>query len=445
MRLRKRRLLLLCMAVFFFLAGGYLTMLAQGWVLDITHLKIVKTGSLFFEFSPQDAKITIQGKPIRLSFGILSSGALVKNLIPGTYSIEIAKNGLFPWKKNLVIESGKVTSATHIILWQAKPNEKPIDKSSINSFWVAENAIITKKDNNLFIAGTQLKGVKVIATRPESKLVITEDDSKNYYLINLESPTALSNITELFNSLKQSKLGLPGKVAIKFIAFHPFSENKLVLGTENAVYLLDTSKIDIEPVINLPHISAIALSQNEAFAINSSGTITSFNLAIRKGGTVPFRVPEVVQIIASKNGKYLALIKTEGELLVLDREKSSFTFISDKISYVDFSPENKRIGYVTKDHQLAIYNLESFGWDSKYVSGEILNIGKGGGAENFAWMSEFPNYVLVFGNNKLAIQEIDKREPINRYILRENVKKYVYSGKNLYFSDQANHLLLISF
>src|SRR3989344_1047306 len=492
MLLRKRRTILGVLTLLFVLVGGYLLMLANGLIIDVAKLDIVRTGSLFLKFFPEDAKVKLNGRTVKANFGILSGGALIKNLRPGIYEIEIAKENTGIWKKTLAVESGRVTPATRIILWPENFTADILDDPSstpttvgdygagknVESFYVADDAVVTKKNNLLFFDGDVIKGNDVMSAYSRSKSIITEDALNNYYLINLDAPKTPVhpptlprdiepyekdpgthsvpvakpqgipegggiNITNLFNSLKQTKLKLPGTVPIKNISFHPFSDNKIILMTENSVYVLDVSKIDLERVMGLPQMKAFAVSQGEVFAINASGTIESFDLTLRRKNTAPFSIQGVASMSASKNGRFLALVKTDGELFVLAREKDSLTLLDKNSPKNWFSPEGKRIAYTNERDELFVYHMEDFDLDERYEEGTLLAAGENVG--NFEWLPGFPNYALISSGRNLFISEVYGRGyTINKYEISKDTVEYFYSKKELYLLSEDGVLAKVS-
>lgn len=417
-------------------------MIANGLIIDMAKFDIVRTGSLFLKFSPEDAQVRLNGKTIRVDFGLLSGGALIKNLRPGMYEVEIMKVGNNAWIKNLAVQSGKVTSATKIILWPKKMTAKTVAEKNVQSFYVAGNTVITRQNAELFFENSPISGRGVASVHPNAKSIITEGALENYHLVSLDEPRKSLNINNLFNSLKQTKLKLPGTVPIKKVAFHPFSDNKIIVTTENSVYLLDTAKTDLERILNLPRIHSSALSQSELFAINSSGTVESFDLTLKRRGALPFPIPGAVNVGASKNGKFLAFSKPSGELLIFDRGKNSLLLLDKDVSEYRFSPEGRRIAYINKQKKLFVYHLENFDLDAKYEEGALLT--PEGTVDGFEWLPEFPGYALIYSEGGLFISEVyDEELRTNEYEVSKDAAQYFYVEKHIYFLSSTGALVKI--
>lgn len=84
-----------------------------GYRLDTSNFKIVKTSVVYFEFSPRDVTISINGE------SDTSLTSYVKNIRPGLYNIVISKSGYTPWTEQLRAESGAVYDFRKIVLFSS--------------------------------------------------------------------------------------------------------------------------------------------------------------------------------------------------------------------------------------------------------------------------------------------------------------------------------------
>ncbi|MCX5666536.1 MAG: PEGA domain-containing protein [Candidatus Omnitrophica bacterium] len=121
---------------FFFSLALYLTLLpiilsySLGYHIDFNKLIIYKTGILSIKSTPSGASIYINGK---LYQDI--TPARIEELRPGTYSIEVKREGLFPWQKDLAVRSNMVTRAENILLFPTlQVTDKVSDRETDNFF-----------------------------------------------------------------------------------------------------------------------------------------------------------------------------------------------------------------------------------------------------------------------------------------------------------------------
>lgn len=106
--------------VFIFIAPATI-LYATGYSFDWEKRQLVKTGAFYFKSLPKGAQIFINGELKD------TTPAFIDRLLPHQYLIEISKDGFWPWKKNLSIQSLSgtetplVTEARNILLIPKNP------------------------------------------------------------------------------------------------------------------------------------------------------------------------------------------------------------------------------------------------------------------------------------------------------------------------------------
>lgn len=100
------------------LLGIFIIQYAKGLRFDIDKLSFKQTGILVATSNPDGAEVLINGK-------LMTATNQTIDLIPDTFDIEILKEGYFPWKKRLTIESSAVTK-TDALLFPKAPSLSPI-------------------------------------------------------------------------------------------------------------------------------------------------------------------------------------------------------------------------------------------------------------------------------------------------------------------------------
>lgn len=84
-----------------------------GYKIDFHRFKIYKTGIISLSSTPAGASIYING---RVYPDI--TPARIEELKPGTYSVEVKREGFYPWQKSLSVIPNMVTRADNIVLFQ---------------------------------------------------------------------------------------------------------------------------------------------------------------------------------------------------------------------------------------------------------------------------------------------------------------------------------------
>jgi len=111
----------LLVAIFVPLITFLVIQLAKGYQLDLQKKKFTPQGILVATSVPDGAQIFINGE-----FKTATNNTLP--LPPGSYKVEIKKDGFFPWTKELKIEKELVTK-TDAYLFPKAPDLRPISLS----------------------------------------------------------------------------------------------------------------------------------------------------------------------------------------------------------------------------------------------------------------------------------------------------------------------------
>lgn len=187
------------------IVGYFVSLLARGYEFDLTTFKFFENGILVAKSDPDGASIYIDGD---------LKGATNTNLRlpPGSYSLEIKKDGHVSWQKNLNIKKEEVTQVT-AHLFKTVPSFSPVTYNG------AENPVVS----------------------PDfSKIAYTNDEG----LWTL----SVSSLPIGFPTEPKKILDAP----LPLNAVYTFSPNsrELMLETKTAIYMLSTSELNVFTTLN---------------------------------------------------------------------------------------------------------------------------------------------------------------------------------------------------
>lgn len=114
MTLRKRRIILVVCILAFLLLIPLILLYTTGFRWDL-ELGLYKTGGLYISSPLTDSKIFINSN-LEKETNILQSGVFLQSLKPKEYSILVAKEGYWPWQKNLIVKEQLVTEARAMLI-----------------------------------------------------------------------------------------------------------------------------------------------------------------------------------------------------------------------------------------------------------------------------------------------------------------------------------------
>lgn len=112
MSIHTRRLIFFIFIIIFITLTPLLIFYYSGYQWDWRKNKIIKTGAFLIETNPKNALIYLNGKLQKKK-----TPALINNLLPDEYLIEIKRQGYHTWRKILNVESKQVTFAQNIELF----------------------------------------------------------------------------------------------------------------------------------------------------------------------------------------------------------------------------------------------------------------------------------------------------------------------------------------
>ena len=180
---KTRTILFLICAFLFTLTAPSVIFYSQGYRFDFTSKKIVQTGGLYFKVAPRNAQVSLNGK-IKDTTSVFTNSALVENLLPKTYAVEINKDGYYSWQKTLEVKEKQVTEAKNITLIPKTPGLTKLDTTP------AEIKSIVSK---FTASATSSDGQKVIEADKHEIWIKFSEEKEKIFLIRFSE-----NIGKIF-------------------------------------------------------------------------------------------------------------------------------------------------------------------------------------------------------------------------------------------------------
>jgi len=449
MEKKRRKILYYAFIVLFILGSAYLVLITQGFAINWKKFTVVKTGAIYVRSIPINAEIYINKKQYKSEDGIISRGTLIKNLKPGIYEVIIKKDGFSPWTKNISVEKSMVSSESFIKLWEKNPKTEEIASSSVKDFWVTDNGVLIQNNvGNIRIDDNIIRGNEIVNYSIKTGEIITKDKNKNLFFIDLTNPNVSTNIQELFNSLKQRELKLPGMVKILTAFPHPFSRSKVIVATKTSLYIIDLKKVSIEKILETEGIIETFLDNARIFVENEGGNVAMVNLLIKND-------PEIMYTSSTEmrapiiNNSYLFFIGKKNTLFSYDRATKSTSIVAEKVKYFSLSPEEKRVGVIFENGTLGIIYVANYSGNMIMEKGTmhplVLNNGpERANFESIEWLPGYPNHLIASTKNSVWAIEANERNPQNAILLSQNIKKYTLRG-DFYFLDTGGDLKTVTY
>lgn len=149
MTIRTRRAVLILCVLLFLISLPSVLFYTLGYRLG-TDLLLYKTGGLYVSSPVTGSKIFVNNKQ-KKETNIFQSGLFLQSLKPGQYSVLVAKDGYWPWQKNLTIKEQFVTEARAFLLPKdpkgkviLRENYSPLEVSKYNEILASLKATTTE-------------------------------------------------------------------------------------------------------------------------------------------------------------------------------------------------------------------------------------------------------------------------------------------------------------
>lgn len=183
--------------------GLFMSYYARGYRLNLKTFKFQPNGILVIKSEPDGASVFVNGE-------LKTATNTTVSLSPGTYDIEVRRDGFFPWYKRLVIEKEIVTSA-NVSLFKNVPSLAPV------TFSGAENPVTSGDET------------KLAFTVPPSKSTNSEKVGL-WTMDTFNLPLGFSN---------EPKRITDGDLTDSSYVFSP-DGRQILLTTSNGIFLIDS-------------------------------------------------------------------------------------------------------------------------------------------------------------------------------------------------------------
>ncbi|OHA62076.1 MAG: hypothetical protein A2117_00340 [Candidatus Wildermuthbacteria bacterium GWA2_46_15] len=425
---RTRTFLFFACSIAFLIVTPTVLLYNQGYRLDLSTAQITKTGAFYFGVSPRGSDVFINGQ-LKKRTDFFFGSALIEELLPGNYLVEIKKEGYFPWKKNLEVKAMAVTEENDVVLFPEKTDFQIFAKG-VERFFPSpsgKKALLQKKDSQ----GQYLTLFDFLGQNNVEKVFVREKDlyKKNgtVFFLDLQWSTDSQKILMRYAINEQEKIfwadtqqNPASPVALDFLKdfekvdFSPDSPNgRKFLGLkEQTLFSGDLDSKRTTEILN--HVLAFGSLEGKIYLLENSGFVFRIdNLAAaekQKLNDVPLAIKDEVSygLELSPSGLFL---READSLFFLDEKTKSFVEISESIRDFKISPDEEKLAYFNNS-EISIYFLkERVGQPQKKAGDRILLARFSQKISQLYWLNN--DYLIFVVGDKIKISEIDDRDQPN--------------------------------
>lgn len=207
---RTRRIIFYLFLIAFIVLTPLIILYARGYSFDWEEKTIVATGGIYLKSYPSKAEIYVNDK----SKG--KTNRFIRRLIPKTYEIKITKDNYHPWQKELIVESGLVSKANHILLIPFNPKISLVSEaekiySEIYSYFTDQQKekVYFLSKNNLYHVDDSLPSLLASNvlnyTIYKNGILYLDYFTGKIYELDLSSLESVAFFDQVFPSFNQGK------------------------------------------------------------------------------------------------------------------------------------------------------------------------------------------------------------------------------------------------
>lgn len=440
-----RTILFILLAIVFLVVGPYIIMYSQGYRFDVAKMKFLETGGIYVKTYPGDANVSVDNKYQNRTSGF-SRDVLIQNLLPENHTVKIEKDAYHSWGKTLTVEQKKVSEAKYVILF---PNDIPFTSliKDVKSFYpYPDNSkfLLLTVSNELYSYDSEKKeskkllnnkqtpyNISDIVFSPSGNRALIKTSTGLHYLLNLELKTPTVSLIKAFSSKTRN------------IFFNPDNESVFYYQSNNLVYTYNADTQTNPVLFKKEKVEAYTLSNGYIYALEN-GQTTRTNILLNTSETLSKETFNV-----SANNSY-QLVSMENELFLIENGKTVYLFNKDTKVFdkkieskteVKYTPFYDRVLF-TADNELWLLLLKDTETPFFKKAYSVILISRfSQSLGDVKWLNG--DYFVYSLNDKLNISEIDNRDKINSFELKQEASKILFNGntKKLFILNQNEFLV----
>jgi len=419
---RKRTILFFTLTVLFFLLAPAVIFYSQGYRLDWDNKKITQTGGLFIKAEPKQVEIYINGELAKKT-DFLFGSALINNLLPKEYKVRVEKAGYFTWEKTLEIKEKEVTEAKSIVLFPSNMDFLALSKN-IEDFWFSpDGKIAALKEKNAQSNNWSLTLYdfpKKIKSALLNEKTISQAGAD---LLNLEFS---KNTPEIFfdvgtkEQIKSFSLRLDKTLALPTKREKPATPANVIAyqETNNSVYYLDKS----------------------GYVFKSDSSFTPKEQLNKMAFPVQQETEYKLRILQNS-----IFMQVNNKLYLFNPDSGTFETFFGPLKDIKLSPDLKKGGYFSNNEIWVLFFSSISEQPSRKAQEKMFLTRFSENIGDVFWLNS--DYIVFNIGDKIKVAEIDNRDKINIYNLKElktnqvkiffneaDKKLYVLAENNFYAS-----------
>ena len=396
-KLFKRIISYFILTIFFVISAVVIILWGLGYRWDYHRGTLSKTGILSIEVNQDNFNLFIDGR----RYFSDSHQIIVKNLLPGDYTVKVEKENFHPWIKTLTIEPQKITREESIFLFPQKPRIETLDSKLVDYRIAKEGLSLITLDKTRRL----LKQIKLFGQQPtkiiESEAIEDFYPNKDGTKVVIRQGAPFSKLL-LFNFENPEETNeLPLEIdKIGKLEWSQDDNKNLFLISEGNLYRIDTSNRPLTLDLILPSVNDFTIAAKRIFywtKENNRFVLKQSNLE----GESEEKILDVAQdtpsqIIPSPDNAKVLLNRNNNLYLL---ENKNLKKIAEGVKGVKWSSQSREFLYHT-DCEINLGKFIDNQFSQKLVNRFSQKI------DYLDWFP-YPGYLILGSENKIKVIEED--------------------------------------
>jgi len=415
---KTRTILFLTCLFLFFVAAPSIILYSLGYRFDFENRQLTQTGGFGFKAKPKQVEIYIDGELAKKTDFLVGS-ALVENLLPRKYKIEVKKEGYLTWEKNLEIKEKEVIEIRNIILFPKNINFTTLTKG-VKNFWFSPD------DKKIILLEIEEDGetwaLKLydLERNIKSHLISEGDVNQNgANLLNLEFSEDSKEIYLDTKTAEISSNSMPedqGKTFILRLDKLPvrLTEKEITTSSENII----TSK----------------KYNQDVYYLDNTGYVFKNELRVNE---IAFPVKAEAEYTLEIFPDFIFLTTEDRILYLFSPESNSFEIFFNGVNNLKISPGRKKLVFFSNSEVWVLF-LKDEG--VKKTGEKLFLVRLSEKIGDVFWLNS--DYLVLNSGDNLKIVEIDERDRIQTWDIASTQRFDVERG--VYFTGDSKKLYILS-
>lgn len=144
MKLQTRKRIFYVFILLFVVIGASVVLYAEGWRINPSTLEAQKAGGIYVRSFPDDAAITLNGKPVQNQSSFLSPGTFISGLFPKNYTLSLSAPGYDAWTENAPVAPSLVTEMKYAVLVPKAATNVETATAAVAGYFEANGDVVTE-------------------------------------------------------------------------------------------------------------------------------------------------------------------------------------------------------------------------------------------------------------------------------------------------------------